>query len=360
MTKKTRLTILLVCVACFFIGATVLVPYSMGYRFDFKKNKIVATGGIYIRTNPSADEITIDSKITQKPGMFSNWIFVQSLLPDNHTVSIKKSEYYDYFKTLPVLEKEVTKLEDVLLFKKDIQFNAVTDETLSPFNILDKYIIKNSNLYYSDAPENSTLTATQKTTPIIKKIIAFATQNNNIIWLGTDGFLYSSDSSSLSATPDKITITPIKILKTSSYKIITDNNNTFVIANQNLLLLNGKTNELDNFSTLVKNAKISPDGKNITYFNDNNIYISPLPNIPALKTILYKSSNKISDCIWLNSSYIIFTVEDKIITSEIDYRGNINSVTLPQTADKIFFNQQEGKLYVLSGKTLLGSEKITQ
>jgi len=117
----------------------VLVPYSMGYRFDFQKMKITETGGIYIRTYPGADTIIIDSKITEKPSMFSNSIFIQSLLPASHTVLAKKSGYYDYFKTLPVQEKEVTKLENVLLFKKDIQFSIIdTKITPSPFEKLEK------------------------------------------------------------------------------------------------------------------------------------------------------------------------------------------------------------------------------
>ena len=98
MTKKTRLIILLVCVACFFVIAPILVFYSMGYRFDFERMKITATGGIYVRTFPSADQITIDSNISQKPGLFSNWIFVQSLMPSDHSVLVKKSGYYDYSK----------------------------------------------------------------------------------------------------------------------------------------------------------------------------------------------------------------------------------------------------------------------
>ena len=70
MTKKTRLIILLFCVVCFFIVAPILVAYSEGYRFDFEKMKIVATGGIYVRTFPSADKITIDSETFQKNPAF--------------------------------------------------------------------------------------------------------------------------------------------------------------------------------------------------------------------------------------------------------------------------------------------------
>jgi len=344
----------------------------MGYRFDFEKMKITLTGGIYVRTFPTAEKITIDSKIKGKPGMFANSIFVQSLLPGSHTVLVEKNGYYNYFKTIPVQEKEVTKLENILLFKKNVRLTVVADQTQTPFNALEKFILKNNNLYYSASPENLGLTATQKATPILKKITAFAMspsggspagrQNNNIVWLGTDGLVYKSDPANLSAQPIKLTLTPIEIIKNKSYKIITleghPNGAIFINNNGNLLLLNTKTSELDSFADSVKDAKISPDGKNIVYYNDNNIYISPIPNTRTAKYTLYKSSEKISNCLWLNNHYIIFVVGSKIIISEIDYRGEINTVTLPQTADKIFFNTQDSKLYILVEKTLLLSEKL--
>jgi len=376
MTKKTRLIILLVCVACFLFIAPVLVLYSMGDRFDFAKMRITSTGGIYVRTYPTADKIIIDSKITEKPGIFSNSIFVQSLLPDNHTVLVQKNGYYDYFKTIPVLEKEVTKLENVLLIDKDLKFQVVTNKTQSPFNQLEKFLIKNSNLYYSTAPENANVSATQKLTPILKSLVAFSIVNNNIIWLGADGFIYQSSMTGLATQTQKnatkITLTPLKINTNNSYKIISNGQNTFVIAGTGLLSLNTKTNNLDNFYTPVNDAKISPDGKNIVYYNDNYIYLSPILTAPLVKNTLYKSSEKISNFVWLNNGYIIFSAGNKIIISEIDYRGNINIVTLPTTITispiqkivvknpQISFDQQIGKLYILTGNTLLSSEKITQ
>ncbi len=371
MRKKIRLLILLACVACFFAIAPILVFYSMGYRFDFKKMAMTETGGIYVRTFPAAEQIIIDSKIKERPGIFSNSIFVQSLLPDEHTVLVKKEGYYDYFKTIPVQEKQVTKLENILLFKKNIQFEIAGSSVQSPFVEQSKFIIKNNDLYYSASPENSNLTVLQKTTPIIKKMSAFSLQNNNIIWLGTDGFLYKSDSTNFSLTAIKITTNPIKILKAGSYKIISDSNIIFVDNNGSLLFLNEKTNNLDSFYTTIKDAAISPDGKNIFYYNDNNIYISPIPSLPKENILLYKSSEKVSACIWINDNYIIFSVGNKIIISEIDYRGNINTVTLSQTINisstknislenpQIFFDQQAGKIYILTNKILLVSEKIT-
>jgi len=286
---------------------------------------------------------------------------VQILLPKNHTVFITKNGYNDYSKTLPVQENQVTKLENVLLFKKNIVFTPVPTTTQSPFGQPEKFVIKNNNLYYSDSPVNTSLTVIQKTTPVVKKLVAFTPQNNNILWLGTDGFLYLSDPANPTVLPTKLTLIALKINVKSVYKIINYNQNIFVNAGGNLMQLDAQTKNLASFANSVKDAKISPDGKNLIYFDNSNIYISSIPPIAMEQKTLYKSSGKIGDCIWLNNDYIIFTDGDKIIISEIDYRGNINTITLPQTfaSPQIFFNQQTGKLYILSEKTLLSSEKLT-
>lgn len=358
MNKRTRLIILLVCVACFFVAAPILIAYSEGYRFDFETMKVVATGGIYVRTFPTADKVTIDSNISEKPGIFNGAVFVQSLLPKNHTIYIKKAGYYDYSKTLPVEENQVTKLESVLLIKKNIKFDVVADQTTSPFIkklSTDKFVIKNNNLYYSS-------------TPVLKSLAAYTVSNNEIYWLGLDGFLYKSDFAG--KTTEKLTVLALKIKKTNTYKIFVENNNIFVNSQDGLLLLNTKTNQLDNFYSQVKDIKISPDSQKIIYFDSNKIFIYNL-NTPEIKPVLLASSSEnISNCVWLNNDYIIYSAGNpekngagKVVISEIDYRGNINAITLPQALNlvspQISFNQQENKLYILTGKTLLVSEKIT-
>ena len=148
MTKKTRLIILLICVILFLIITPYIVLYSLGYRIDFAKRRIIATGGIYVRVLPQGTDIIIDSKIQNKTGLFSNSIFVQDLLPRQHNILIKKEGYYDYQKNLPVKEKEVTKLENVILFKQKILFETLNDR--KQFTLLqqvppEKFIIKNND-----------------------------------------------------------------------------------------------------------------------------------------------------------------------------------------------------------------------
>ena len=455
MSKKTRLIILFICVVCFFIAAPVLVAYSMGYRFDFERLKVVATGGIYVRTFPAAGQITIDSDISEKPGMFANYIFVQSLLPKNHTVLVKKSGYYDYSKTLPVQENQVTKIENILLIKKLITFSDLANKvdyfSAAPNNqniitassngkiISFSYFAANSlpqaktfsvtttgkvlgitwssdsaralieitsgsnNLYYlfdSTLPklvavrlsyldknsqqvtfspqdsqtifylENKTLYSAKgnKALPVINNIISFKISGTNITWLSSKGTLSSSDVTG--NLLEKISLADFSVDNQKSYEIVSISGNTFLEDNNALFKLNPDTKVFENFTIPVTNYKIltSPDGKNLIYWSNDKIYLYTLA---TEKFNEISSESQIDNCQWLNNDYIIFTAGDKIIISEIDYRGNINTIALPQElaigagktltdkSPQIFFDPQDGKLYILTQNTLLSSEKIT-
>ena len=455
MTKKTRLIILIVCVLLFLIIAPILVAYSEGYRFDFQKRKIVVTGGIYVRTFPAADQITIDSKILEKPGLFLNHIFVQGLLPNNHTVSIKKTGYYDYFKTLPVQENEVTKLENILLFKKNIAFKDLSDKTdyfsvapnnqnvitatmdtkattfnyfslsapdqKTPFSIpqtgtassikwsddsnkalieiseptndfyylfdttLQKavairlsYLNINSQQISFDPQDSQTIFYIKNKTlysakgnnslPIINNIVSFQASGANILWMSSKGTLSNSDLSG--NVIGKVSLQDFLVNIQKKYTILSINGNTYLQENNSLFKFNQNTKIFDSLIIPLTNYKIiiSPDNKNLIYWNDNRIYLYSFAETKF--TQLY-SGNQINNLQWLNNDYIIFTDGDKIKISEIDYRGNINIITLPsilnignnKTLDinspQTFFNPQDAKIYLLTQNTLLSSDKIT-
>jgi hypothetical protein len=454
MTKKTRLIILTICVACFFVIAPVLVFYSMGYRLDFEKKKIVATGGIYVRTYPAADQIIIDSKISQKPGIFANSIFVQSLLPKDHTVSINKNGYYDYFKTLPVLENQVTKLENVTLIKESLAYSDLADKidyfSITPNNqnilsssanantiILNYFAINNpsqpktfyitqagkvSEIKWSDDSSKALIKiqnlasafyyvfdgATQKPTAarlpyldrnsqqisfnprdnqqifyvenntlyslknskapiVINNIVAYKISDGNIIWLSSAGALNKSDISG--KLIEKLSTKNILINSQKSYEIIIASGITFLKDGSSLFLFNQDVKSFESFNGQEADKILaSPDSKNLVYWNNNKIYIYSFLDKKSGEIF---SGAEITDCQWLNNDYIIFSAGDKIIISEIDYRGNINAVTLPATLNtsngktiatktpQIFFDPQSGKLYILTGNALLSSEKIT-
>jgi hypothetical protein len=115
----------------------------------------------------------------------------------------------------------------------------------------------------------------------------------------------------------------------------------------------------------------------MVYHNGSEIYLYSFAEdlkvngeiMPADGVKLFSSNypETISECFWLNNDYIIFQSGNKIIASEIDYRGNINAVEIPQTyppsleskTPQAVFNSQDGKIYILTGNTLYSSKKIT-
>lgn len=438
------MTILLIFVLCFFTIAPILVAYSMGYRYDLEKMKIVATGGIYVRTFPTAEQIIIDERAPEKPGMFANSIFAQSLLPKNHTVFIKKSGYYDYSKTLPVQENQVTKLENVLLIKNNIIFSSVAEKasyfSISPNNqniITSSSESKNtsfsyfslnstspaktfsvaqtgtvSNIKWSDN-SNTALISIQNSTntfyylfdstlakpsavrmsyldknsqqisfnpqdsknifyiqnntlysatgnnslPIINDLISYKISGANIVWLSLKGVLLNSDFSGKLIS--KITLQNFTADPKKKYEIISISGNTFLKENSSLFKLNQETKTFESFIIpAIFNYEIlnSPDNKNLIYYSQNKIY---LYSVTEKKYFEIFSGSKIANLQWLNNNYIIFNAGDKVMISEIDYRGNINAITLTQTATSIFFNHQTEKLYILADDSLLVSEKLT-
>lgn len=467
MTKKIRLLIFFGCLVCFVIIAPYLVLYSMGYRIDFKTLRITATGGIYVRTFPAAEQITIDSKFSQKPRLFANSIFVQNLLPDQHTVLVQKTGYFDYFKTIPVEKNQVTKLENITLFKEEMGFQELVDTidyfsispnnqmvitvsigtkgtsfdyfplslasepqtfsvvqmgtttivwsddsalalikiqnslgifyylfdssvpaqaspspksiptvaqktAVTPLSFLDKnaqqasfsplnsneiFYIKNKNLY-AQTNGNAIL--------IIEDIISYKINGDIIVWLSTDGMLYRSDVSGKSI--DQLSEKSIST-KTEPFNIITASNEIFLQTSNSLFRLDKDKKILENLPLPAGVYKISssPDQENLIYWNGNEIYFYSFADKKYEKLF---SGENLTACQWVNNYYIVFVAGDNIIISEIDYRGEINTITLPQTVQfpqdkmidmikpQIFFERNSGKLYFLTDNTFLSSEKI--
>jgi len=133
MKKRSRLILLILCAVLFFFIAPLALFYSQGYRFDFDEKKFVETGGLYIKVSNTPAEIYLDGKFIRKTGLLSNSILIKNLLPKKHNIEIKKEGFWSWQKTLEIEEKKVTKIENVLLIKKDISFKPLVAEDVEDF-----------------------------------------------------------------------------------------------------------------------------------------------------------------------------------------------------------------------------------
>jgi len=463
MNKKTRLFLLGLCSICFLIGAPLLIFYSMGFRIDFEKKKIVATGGIYIRTYPLADEIVLDSQILGKPSVFSNAFFIQGLLPRQYEILIKKRGYFDYKKTVLVKEKEVTKLENIILFKKllalrkifenidylsvspdkqhvlaftyqdkkvKVTYFPITDPSsshlfsLSP-NLKINNVIWNHNnkaslveaqtenkvlLYYlfknvngsfmlnplSQFPKNCqkilfspendeilyqkkdalysySLVSNREEKILEEKILDYQIYKNKILILSTEGEVSLFDpflKSKENISNQKLIIKPNK-----KYQIFVASSYIFFKEDDSLFLFNPsqKIFEILKSPSSLLLVLSSPDEKKIIYCTNEriDIYFSSDFQGPKRYYTLFQGKD-IKNCQWLNNNYLLFTSENNVIILETELpNGKINPINLseaffiPNSQEEIpikspllFFHPSSAKIYLLTEKILLESEKI--
>lgn len=230
------------------------------------------------------------------------------------------------------------------------------------------FFVKNNQLLYSSIIESGS--TINQPTLIAKNIADYKIINNNIVYFDLSGSFYRFDIAN--NLNEKITNTPLLINKTATYKLFYFNENVFVSENQKLFKLNLTTKLFEKFADNANNVKMSPNWKNILYYNSSQIYNYNLESSSYLqaeqKTLLGKY-NEVANCFWLNNDYLVITFKNSVKISELDSRGNINVVNLPislivkeksiASEDMtIFYNSQNKKLYILAQKNLFESEKI--
>src|SRR3989344_2457381 len=420
MKRNSRRIIFTACVVSFLLFIPYIVLYSLGYRVNIASLSIVATGGIYVHALPENANVTIDGAIQDTTGLFSNAFFVQNLVPGPHTVSIAKDGYFDYQKTLPVAENQVTKLEHVVLFKKTPAFSILQDDInlvagspdgtliISAATTTKNVILSIYNTTTAD-PKLLTLAIANATTG---KAIWSADSKNVVLVISGNYYLVNATA----ATP-KATLLPY-LENTSHISFDSQNSSViFYVKNKNLYsdavdlnqamplfsnalayVKNGSNimwlsgdGFLNSFDTIVKSSqkvtaaplgmknnssykllKVSANGdKTLLYGNHELLYFLNTATAGELKIIpLQTTASNIAQADWVNDDYIIFTAGDTIMISEAHPIGNVNIIALPSTispadgsaiavtSPDIYFSSATKKLYLLAGKILLVSERL--
>lgn len=317
MTKKTRTTLFLLCLFLFILTATTAIFYSLGYRFDFKEKKFVQTGGIFLKVEPKSANVFINENLIKKTDFLFGTILIKNLLPDNHKVRVEKEGFYPWEKVLEVREKEVTEAKNICLIPEKLNYKELANEITNfwPFPSGEKFLLETK--INGDLKKN--ILDLEKIPPVL---IPTATSE-----------IESFFNSPINDTPYR--------LDSSGY------------------LFKGEEKLTDR---VFKDFKISPDSKKMLLINDYEIWVLFLDSLE--KRFLTRFSKKIGEIFWYNSNYLIFRAGEEIKVTEIDNRDKLNIVNLANFTEiqsdelKIFFDQINGKLYILKQGNLLVSEKL--
>jgi hypothetical protein len=132
MNRTWRTIIFFSFLLMFLISAPVVVLYTAGYRLDTTSGRITHTGVLNIKTIPRGATVLIDEEkeSDRTPSVFDN------VFPGKHTITLQRSGYTTWEKTLEIKSRETTFIIDALLFLQsnfDLQDQRdIVHYTLSP------------------------------------------------------------------------------------------------------------------------------------------------------------------------------------------------------------------------------------
>ncbi|TAN57094.1 PEGA domain-containing protein [Patescibacteria group bacterium] len=116
MHLNTRRLIAAAFILAFLIAAPILVLYTAGLRWNFKKWSWQRTGSIFIETKPKgADAFLNDEKIKSKTPAIIN-----ALYPDIYNIKIEKEGLVSWERNIEVLPEKTSIVENIILFPKEI------------------------------------------------------------------------------------------------------------------------------------------------------------------------------------------------------------------------------------------------
>ncbi len=194
LSFTTRRIVAWTFVILFFCTAPLLVLYTAGYGYNFKKQVIQKTGSLSIKPTPSSAQIYLDGKL-QTASRPDNTLRINNLLPGEYTVRISQDGYYDWQKKLVVSESTNTFVNQVVLFKNDNQLRQIAAD-------LQTWFKTTKNIVYTTTDGKifvATLSTgqTQNVGPLeaTEKINSFSLDGGRFISADTKGnyFLYDLD-----------------------------------------------------------------------------------------------------------------------------------------------------------------------
>ncbi|MDP2664132.1 MAG: hypothetical protein Q8P08_01720 [bacterium] len=404
MTKKSRRNLFIVCLILFLLVAPSLVLYSQGYRFDFETKRLSQTGGLFVKASPRQTEIYLNDELEKKTDFFFGSALIENLLPKKYKVEVRKEGYSPWHKTLEVKEREATEAKNIILFEEDMNPETLATKIerfwLSPDK--KKIVLKEIgeigwslklyesgkklkshlmeekdiylkepdllNLYFSEdlrkvyleigAQERieyfslnleggpPILTRADYPFPEPENTLAWTKNGDNLYYLTVFGYLFKDQESQVS---DRFPVKP-----ETNYTLKVLGSHIFLQEEETLYKLNVNSASFEKIFEPVKNFKLSPDSKKLLIFSDYEIWILFLEDeLPIKKAgdkvFLMRLSEKIGNCLWLDSSYVVFTSGNRIKISEIDERDRVNMVETKEIKNpEIIWNENDKRLYILS------------
>ena len=144
MTLRTRRLLYLSCILVLLLAAPPLVLYTTGFRYDWEYHRLVETGSLVVKSQPTGAAIYLNGQLYQEPTP----TIINNILPGKINLEVKKDGYHLWQKNLAVNPRLTTFVENIKLFLKS------ETETYLPAPVADYWWnAKQDKLIFSTAKE---------------------------------------------------------------------------------------------------------------------------------------------------------------------------------------------------------------
>lgn len=115
LEKPTRRKIFYGMVAFFAVLTPLLLLYSKGYVIDFRRQSLVSTGGIFVKTAQSGTRVKIDSDFSRETSFISRGLLVTDLASRRYAINVEKDGYQSWQKIVRVPAGQVLEFRGIFL-----------------------------------------------------------------------------------------------------------------------------------------------------------------------------------------------------------------------------------------------------
>ena len=145
MNLKVRRIIYSIFIAFFLIVSPLLIFYALGFRYNFSKTRIEKTGVLFIKSYPRDASIFLNDELYKRQTPTQ----INRILANDYKTRVEKEGYFPWTKTLTVYPQTTTFVEDVTLFKNQLDLEPLlngnfSDLLVSP-NLSKLVLLKDDN-----------------------------------------------------------------------------------------------------------------------------------------------------------------------------------------------------------------------
>jgi hypothetical protein len=332
MNLKLRRGLFYTLILIFIILAIFIIPYSNGWRFDFKNFSFVKLGGIYIETSPMETQIQIDRiNFQTKPGFIKSGLVVANLFPKTYYVSVQKEGYQPWTKNITVRPSLVTQIPQIILLPKNWEKQLIAE------NVEDFFM--GSTLLYKDTQNN--LKIEEK---VIKgnEFLGWFSGEKSILVYNTKNKIYfviniSQNNTALNVNlifnnlKDQKNIKDLSQIKTA-VPHFSDKNKIFLLTSNAIYLLDLNKPSLD----LLKNGNftlLDLNEEEIYFSDSNSLYSYNL--FTKKESSIFNSKNTSNLKISANKQFLAFNdSENLVLLNKLNENGNEGRLI----SDVLYFN----------------------